>query len=239
VQGIVIGAKVFSRKGTEKDERAKDIEDQEKEHLLADQRDEMRIISESYHAKMRKLLLGKITAVRLVDDKGKVMTAKGEKIDDRILDEIPARYWPEIQRRGAEGERSSSSWPLSSRKTEGHRRALPGQDRQAHQGRRAPAGVIKMVKVYLAIKRKLSVGDKMAGRHGNKGVVSRILPEEDMPYLADGTPVGHRAQPAGRALAHERRADPRDPPGLGRALAGQQIDAMIDKEWRATPCARS
>src|SRR3954469_3147899 len=104
VQGIVISAKVFSRKGTEKDERAKDIEDQEKEKLLADQRDEVKIVSESYHAKMRKLLLGKITAVRLVDDKGKVMCAKGEKIDDRILDEIPARFWPEVQVEGQKGD---------------------------------------------------------------------------------------------------------------------------------------
>jgi DNA-directed RNA polymerase subunit beta len=124
VQGIVIGAKVFSRKGTEKDERAKDIEDQEKEHLLADQRDEMRIISESYHAKMRKLLLGKITAVRLVDDKGKVLCAKGEKIDDRIVDEIPPRYWPEIQVRGqARATTRSSSSPPSSRKSS--RRSRP------------------------------------------------------------------------------------------------------------------
>src|SRR6202142_3587174 len=81
VQGIVISAKVFSRKGTEKDERAKDIEDQEKEKLLADQRDEVKIVSESYHAKMRKLLVGKITAVRLGDDKGKVLCAKGQKIE--------------------------------------------------------------------------------------------------------------------------------------------------------------
>src|SRR5213079_256190 len=78
VQGIVIGARVFSRKGTEKDERAKDIEDQEKEKLLADQRDEVKIVSESYFARMRKLLLGKTTAVRLVDDKGKVLAAKGQ-----------------------------------------------------------------------------------------------------------------------------------------------------------------
>ena len=83
LQGIVIGARVFSRKGTEKDERAKDIEDQEKEKLLADQRDEMRIISESFHNRMGRLLLGRITAVRLVDDKGKVLCAKGQKSTSR------------------------------------------------------------------------------------------------------------------------------------------------------------
>ena len=97
VQGIVISAKVFSRKGTEKDERAKDIEDAEKEKLLADQRDEVKIVSESYYAKMRKLLVGKTTAVRLVDDKGKVLCAKGQKIENATLDEIPARYWSELQ----------------------------------------------------------------------------------------------------------------------------------------------
>src|SRR5213595_3811268 len=97
VQGIVIKAQVFSRKGTEKDERAKDIEDAEKEKLLADQRDEVKIVSESYYARMRKFLVGKTTAVRLVDDKGKVLCAKGQKIESSTLDEIPTRYWAELQ----------------------------------------------------------------------------------------------------------------------------------------------
>src|SRR6185369_456888 len=183
---------------TKKDERAKDIEDQEKEHLLADQRDEMRIISESYHAKMRKLLLGKITAVRLVDDKGKVLTAKGEKIEDRILDEIPARFWPEIQ---VEGHKGDNKIEQLAAQLEQELQAIDAiyKDKIAKltKGDELPPGVIKMVKVYLAIKRKLSVGDKMAGRHGNKGVVSRVLPEEDMPYLEDGNPVDIVLNPLG------------------------------------------
>src|SRR4029079_16775226 len=89
VQGIVINAKVFSRKGTEKDERAKDIEDAEKEKLLTDQRDEIKIISESYYSKMRKVLVGKTTAARLVDDKGKVLLPKGKKLDNESMDEVP------------------------------------------------------------------------------------------------------------------------------------------------------
>src|SRR5262244_1182952 len=97
VQGIVISARVFSRKNQEKDERAKDIEDAEKEKLITDQRDEVKIISDSYYAKMRKLLVGKTTAVRLVDDKGKVLCAKGQKIESNTLDEIPPRYWAELQ----------------------------------------------------------------------------------------------------------------------------------------------
>ena len=97
VQGIVISAKVFSRKCTEKDERAKDIEDAEKEKLITDQRDEVKIISDSYYNKMRRLLAGKTTAARLVDDKGKVLAAKGIKLDGPALDEVPVRYLHEIQ----------------------------------------------------------------------------------------------------------------------------------------------
>ena len=87
------------------------------------------------------------------------------------------------------------------------------------KGDELPPGVFKMVKVYVAIKRKLSVGDKMAGRHGNKGVISRILPDEDMPYLRGRHAGRHRAEPARRAVAHEHRPDPRDAPRLGGARA--------------------
>src|SRR3954471_39608 len=233
VQGIVIGAKVFSRKGTEKDERAKDIEDQEKEHLLADQRDEMRIISESYHAKMRKLLLGKITAVRLVDDKGKVLCAKGEKIDDRIVDEIPPRYWPEVQ---VEGQKAENKVEQLAAQLDEELKAIEAIYRdkigKLTKGDELPPGVIKMVKVYLAIKRKLSVGDKMAGRHGNKGVVSRILPEEDMPYLADGTPVGIVLNPLGVPSRMNVGQILETHLGWGALALGKQIHAMIEKEFR-------
>ena len=233
VQGIVIGAKVFSRKGTEKDERAKDIEDQEKEHLLADQRDEMRIISESYHAKMRKLLLGKITAVRLVDDKGKVLCAKGEKIDDRILDEIPPRYWPEVQ---TEGQKSENKVEQLAAQLEEELKAIDAiyKDKIAKltKGDELPPGVIKMVKVYLAIKRKLSVGDKMAGRHGNKGVVSRILPEEDMPYLLDGSTADIVLNPLGVPSRMNVGQILETHLGWGARELGRQIHAMVEKEWK-------
>src|SRR4051794_8890541 len=233
VQGIVISAKVFSRKGTEKDERAKDIEDQEKEKLLADQRDEMRIISESYHAKMRKLLLGKITAVRLVDDKGKVMCAKGEKIDDRILDEIPPRFWPEIQVEAAKGDNKVEQ--LAAQLEEELKIIEAGyRDKigKLTKGDELPPGVIKMVKVYLAIKRKLSVGDKMAGRHGNKGVVSRILPEEDMPYTSDGTPVDIVLNPLGVPSRMNVGQILETHLGWGARELGRQLNAMVEREWK-------
>ncbi len=233
VQGIVIGARVFSRKGTEKDDRARDIEDQEKDRLLADQRDEMRIISESYHARMRKILVGRTTAVRLVDDKGKVLCAKGQKLDDDILNEIPPRYWAEVQVEAPKGEHKIEQYAA---KLDEELKAIEAiyRDKIAKltKGDELPPGVIKMVKVYLAIKRKLSVGDKMAGRHGNKGVVSRILPEEDMPYLADGTPVDIVLNPLGVPSRMNVGQILEAHVGWGAKEIGRQIQDMIDRQFR-------
>ena len=200
VQGIVISARVFARKGTEKDERAKDIEDAEKEKLITDQRDEVKIVCESYYAKMRRLLEGKTTASRLVDDKGKVLLAKGQQLDMPTLETIPARHYRELRVAEGEGRLEERVEQLAQRLEDDiHAIESVYRDKIAKltKGDELPPGVIKMVKVYVAIKRKLAVGDKMAGRHGNKGVVSRILPEEDMPFLCDGTPVDVVLNPLG------------------------------------------
>jgi DNA-directed RNA polymerase subunit beta len=234
VQGIVISAKVFSRKGTEKDERAKDIEDQEKEKLLADQRDEVKIVSESYHARMRKILLGKTTAVRLVDDKGKVLAAKGQKIEHATLDDVPPRYWAELQVEENQGKTEEKIQQLATQLQEDiNAIELLYRDKisKLTKGDELPPGVIKMVKVYVAIKRKLSVGDKMAGRHGNKGVVSRVLPEEDMPYLSDGTPVDIVLNPLG--VPSRMNVGQILETHLGGAALelGKQIGAALDRDW--------
>ena len=101
------------------------------------------------------------------------------------------------------------------------------------KGDELPPGVIKLVKVYIAMKRKLSVGDKMAGRHGNKGVIARILPEEDMPYLPDGTPVEIVLNPLGVPEPYERRSDSRNPPRMGRQSAGRAVrDAGLRRRDR-------
>jgi DNA-directed RNA polymerase subunit beta len=234
VQGIVINAKVFSRKGTEKDERAKDIEDAEKEKLLADQRDEVKIVSESYFAKMRKLLLGKTTAVRLVDDKGKVLCAKGQKIENATLDEIPPRHWAELQVEEGGGKTEEKVEQLAAQLAANiaEIEALyRDKISKLTKGDELPPGVIKMVKVYVAIKRKLSVGDKMAGRHGNKGVVSRVLPEEDMPFLADGSPVGIVLNPLGVPSRMNVGQILETHLGGAALYLGKQIDEMIQREW--------
>jgi DNA-directed RNA polymerase subunit beta len=233
VQGIVIGARVFSRKGTEKDDRAKDIEDQEKERLLADQRDEMRIMSESFHGKMQRLLVGKTTAVKLVDDKGNVLCNKGQKIDETILEKIPARYWPEIQTEGGKSdERIQQLAAQLDHELKAIEELYKDKIGKITKGDELPPGVIKMVKVYLAIKRKLSVGDKMAGRHGNKGVVSRVLPEEDMPYLSDGTPVDIVLNPLGVPSRMNVGQILEAHLGWAALGLGRQIEKMIQREWR-------
>ncbi len=234
VQGIVINAKVFSRKGTEKDERAKDIEDAEKEKLLTDQRDEIKIISESYYSKMRKLLLGKTTAARLVDDKGKVLLPKGKKLDNEALDEVPMKFWHEVQVAEGGGKVEEKLEQLAARlEDDVHSIEQTYQDKisKLTKGDELPPGVIKMVKVYVAIKRKLAVGDKMAGRHGNKGVVSRNLPEEDMPYLEDGTPVDIVLNPLGVPSRMNVGQILETHLGWGARKLGEQIDKYLQTSW--------
>ncbi|MBX3272267.1 MAG: DNA-directed RNA polymerase subunit beta [Sandaracinaceae bacterium] len=196
VGGVVIMARVFSRKGTEKDERAKEIEDQERAKLEKDMADEIKIIRESAYERVRKLLLGRTTNAKLVDDKGKVLLAKGVKIVAAELDPIPRRYWKDIEVEKGQ-EVLASIFEQLEEQTQAIEMLFQEKIGKLSKGDELPPGVIKMVKVYIAIKRKLQVGDKMAGRHGNKGVVSRILPEVDMPYLPDGTPVDICLNPLG------------------------------------------
>jgi DNA-directed RNA polymerase subunit beta len=232
VQGIVIGARVFARKGTEKDERAKSIEDSEKDKLLADQRDEVRIITEHYHERMRTQLVGKNTAVKLVDEKGNVLAAKSQKLDNNTLDAIPARHWAEIQIEGADVSEQLQSLAKSleedvGRIDENYKEKIS----KLTKGDELPPGVIKMVKVYMAIKRKLSVGDKMAGRHGNKGVVSRVLPEEDMPYLPDGTPVDIVLNPLGVPSRMNVGQILETHMGWAALELGKQISEHVEREY--------
>ncbi len=167
VTGTVINAKVFSRKGVDKDERAKDIENQEEAKLLKDQNDEIKILKDSAYKRIKRLLHGKETTAKLVDDKGKVLLNKGQEITDALLDEIPEKYWPEIAVGGAE-EKVAKILENFNEQKELVKLVFGEKISRLKKGDELPPGVIKMVKVYVAIKRKLAVGDKMAGRHGNK-----------------------------------------------------------------------
>ena len=197
VSGTVINAKVFSRKGVEKDDRAKAIEEMDEAKLLKDQNDEIRIIQDSAYQKIRRLLVGKEVTGRLVDDAGAQLLKRGDVLSDELLDGVPQRYWGEIAVDGEASELVRKIVENFEEQKELVKLLFGEKIGRLKKGDELPPGVIKMVKVYVAIKRKLAVGDKMAGRHGNKGVVSRVLPEEDLPYLEDGTPVDIVLNPLG------------------------------------------
>jgi DNA-directed RNA polymerase subunit beta len=232
VTGIVINARIFSRKGTEKDERAKAIEDQERAKLERSRDEEIKILRDSFFRKIKRVLGGKTTAGKLVDDKGKVLLNKGVVLDDAQLDEVPRKHWGEIPIENGTEEVGSLLSDLEKLLKEREEHFHEKIDRLS-RGDELPPGVIKMVKVYIAIKRKLQVGDKMAGRHGNKGVVSRILPEEDMPYLEDGTPVDIVLNPLGVPSRMNVGQILETHLGWGARELGRQIESMLEEKYSA------
>ena len=200
IEGIVIDAKVFSRKGQEKDDRTKAIDDQEKARLLKNQADEIRIIMNSVRRKIGKYLIGKRSAQRIADEKkGRVYLEAKEKIKEEQIIAIPFDRLREIdvlegKRVLPEVHRFLSHAELQISVVKG---VFEEKIAKLKRGDELAPGVIKTVKVYIAMRRKLSVGDKMSGRHGNKGIISRVLPIEDMPYLEDGAPVDVILNPLG------------------------------------------
>ena len=199
VEGTVIGAKIFSRKGADKDSRTEAIERAEEERLRKDEQDEIRIIRNSATDNLRRLLIGKVSAVKVEGKDGKIIIPKGKPITEEALGSIPVDRWDQISVADDEGveERVAEILGKLHQKIDLIKYVFEDKIQKIRRGDDLPPGVIKMVKVYIAIKRKLQVGDKMAGRHGNKGVVSRILPEEDMPYMEDGRPVEIVLNPLG------------------------------------------
>ncbi len=229
VEGVVIGARVFSRKGLDKDSRTEFIEQTEIDKLLKDQNDEIRIIRESSQGKLTSLLDGQTVSTPVKDRDGKTLLPKGRKITDKALESIPFSLWGEFSLvdAEAEGKVSETLGRLLARE-DIIKTVFADKIEKLKRGDDLPPGVIKMVKVYIAIKRKLSVGDKMAGRHGNKGVLSRILPEEDMPYMADGTPVEIVLNPLGVPSRMNVGQILETHLGLAARGLGWQIQAAID-----------
>ncbi len=199
VSGTVIGAQVFSRRGVEKDDRARVIEEAETDAFRKDQEDEIKIIRDNAMNKVRELLLGKQAANRVADDRREeTWVESGATLTDEILNGVPNRRWKEIQvTDGATQDRVDRIFASVDEQAGVIKAVFDEKIARLKKGDELPPGVFKMVKIYVAIKRKLSVGDKMAGRHGNKGVISRILPEEDMPYRESGKPVDIVLNPLG------------------------------------------
>jgi len=199
VEGTVIEARIFSRKGVEKDARSQAIEEEEINELLKDRDEEISIIIESVKRRLFEMLEGKTATARLSDPvKNKVFLKKNEVITRKRLEDIPFKFWGEITLDDIETEEKVRGILAGvQQKRELIEVYFDEKIDKVKAGDELPPGVIKLVKVYVAIKRKLSVGDKMAGRHGNKGVLSRILPVEDMPFFEDGTPIDIILNPLG------------------------------------------
>ena len=197
VEGIVIDAKVFSRRGIDKDDRTRLIEDAEIEALEKDRDDELKVIGDVVREQLEHVLVGQLCSAPLKRGK-KILIAQGAKIDSDILAAIPlARIEGIVLEDPEVTERAHDILEQYRKHCESTRASFEQHVSRYEKGDDLAPGVVKLVKVYVAMKRKLSVGDKMAGRHGNKGVVSRILPQEDLPYFEDGTTVDMVLNPLG------------------------------------------
>ncbi len=200
IEGTVVDVKVFSRRGVDKDDRAKSIEEEEVAGLEKDYQDEIAMVELERDQKLKNILVGKTLTQDMVDPIKKDKVAKkGDRIDREELDNFSWHELKKIKIKEDDGLANTIKRieELADDQIAFFDRMLEERVGRLRRGDDLPPGVIKMVKVYVAVKRKLSVGDKMAGRHGNKGVVSRVLPEEDMPYLPDGTPVEIVLNPLG------------------------------------------
>ncbi|MEW6002046.1 MAG: DNA-directed RNA polymerase subunit beta [Nitrospirota bacterium] len=199
IEGTIVDVRIFSRKGTEKDERAKSIEEEDVFRLQRDLEEEVRIIKEEKFKKLRKFFVGQKVSDDVKDPKTKeIICPKGHKLIVKHLERVKDEHLMRIKLEdGAVHEKIES---LNNEVNQYIRYLEARYDEmidRVKKGDELPAGVNKLVKAYIAMKRKIQVGDKMAGRHGNKGVVAMILPEEDMPYLPDGTPIEIVLNPLG------------------------------------------
>jgi DNA-directed RNA polymerase subunit beta len=233
IEGVVIDARVFSRKGVEKDDRSRTIEDEAVAKLQKDQADEVGIITQSYRQKLSELLLGKKVEESLEDDRtGNLILEKGAPVSPELLNRQPLEFWRHV----------SFELPTLEDQVD---QLLDHYQEQLHlvnmlfdaklsrlrKVDELPPGVIKKVKVFVAMKRKLAVGDKMAGRHGNKGVVSRIQPEEDMPYFADGAAVDLVLNPLGVPSRMNVGQVMETHLGWASYELGKQIGEMVDRYY--------
>jgi DNA-directed RNA polymerase subunit beta len=201
IEGTVVDCKVFSRKGAELDERSKLILEYQEERLRRNLEDEKRILNDERAKRLAKLLEGKELLADLHDEKtNKKLLSKGIDITRDLIEKLRARDLKRMRLKDKDprvNEQIDEIEEMTSRQIAVLEKITEEKISKLRKGDELPPGVIKQVKVYIAMKRKLSVGDKMAGRHGNKGVIARIVPEEDMPYLPDGTPVEIVLNPLG------------------------------------------
>jgi len=234
IQGIVIGAQVFSREGADKDERTARIVEEEENALRRDEHTEIRILQESVRKKVAPLVVGQTTSGKLLDSTGEnQLLKKGEAITQELFDRTPYDLIRHIPLPADVEGHVGQILVAVDKQIEAVHILFDEKIKKLKKGDELPPGVIKMVKVYVAIKRRISVGDKMAGRHGNKGVISRILPVEDLPYMENGSPVEIVLNPLG--VPSRMNVGQILESHLGRAAHGfgLRVQELLDK-WNST-----
>jgi len=226
--GTVIDVQVFTRDGVEKDARAKSIEQSDLDRVKKDLNDEFRIVEEDLFARVERLLVGKVA------DGGPAGLKAGDKVTKSYLAELDRDKWFDVRMRN---EEVSQTMEQLKAQLAGHKEFYDTKytEKKAKltSGDDLAPGVLKMVKVHVAVKRRLQPGDKMAGRHGNKGVISRIVPVEDMPYTADGNPVDIVLNPLGVPSRMNVGQVLETHLGWAAKHLGKQIDTMLKQEARA------
>jgi DNA-directed RNA polymerase subunit beta len=228
VSGTVVEVRVFSRRGVDKDERALAIERAEIERLAKDRDDERAILERSSFARLKQLLSGQEATG------GPKGLKSGTRLSDAVLGEINQHHWKQITLKNEKRMTEVDTVKKQMDDAIGLLQArFESKVEKLQRGDELPPGVMKMVKVFVAVKRKLQPGDKMAGRHGNKGVISRIMPVEDMPYLEDGQPVDIVLNPLGVPSRMNVGQILETHLGWASAGLGQQIGDIVDKARRS------
>ncbi|MDD3021839.1 MAG: DNA-directed RNA polymerase subunit beta, partial [Alphaproteobacteria bacterium] len=226
-QGTVVEVRVFNRRGIDKDSRALSIEREEIDQLAKDRDDERKILEDGFYSRLKELLVGQTIATA---PKGIDQVKKGAVINGADLDSIEKRgMWRQI---GVENEAAMAEIEAVGKTfddaVDNVKQRFENRVEKLQRGDELPPGVMKMVKVFVAIKRKIQPGDKMAGRHGNKGVVSRIMKREDMPFLEDGTPVDVVLNPLGVPSRMNVGQILETHLGWASASLGRQIGELVD-----------
>ena len=225
MDGTVIDVRVFTRDGIEKDSRAKEIEDRELRSIRKDLNDQLRILEDDLFERVAKNLIGLEVAA------GNKGLKAGSAITDEFLQGLEREKWLDIKLKAEESaEELEKIKQLLEQQRKDFNTKFEEQRAKLTQGDELAPGVLKMVKVYLAVKRRIQPGDKMAGRHGNKGVVSMIVPEEDMPYMEDGTPVDICLNPLGVPSRMNIGQILETHLGWAAAGLGKKIGRMLDAQ---------
>ncbi len=232
VSGTVVEVRVFSRRGVDKDERALAIERAEIERLAKDRDDERAILERSFQGRLKELLMGHTAQTGPKGFKGPA------KVTEAVLAEFTPGQWRHFAVKADEQQAVIEA--LKKQMDEAIdelQKRFESKVEKLQRGDELPPGVMKMVKVFAAVKRKLQPGDKMAGRHGNKGVISKIVPSEDMPYLDDGTPIDIVLNPLGVPSRMNVGQILETHLGWASAGLGRQIGDLIDKVRKSAKTA--